>query len=50
MIKTTDNEDDEGEMFEGEVISYSKPYWKVRYFEDGDEEDMTLAEVLECIL
>ena len=51
-FKTTDNDDDNdnGNFFEGEVILYNKPYWQIRYFADGDEENMTLGEILEHLV
>ena len=51
-FKTTDNDDDDddGDFFEGEVISYDKPYWQICYFADGDEEDMTLGKILEHLV
>jgi hypothetical protein len=39
----------QGEYYIGKVISYDKPYYKVRY-EDDDEEEYTKAQLLKIML
>ena len=51
LFKTSSDSDDDTEaLFEGEIISYSKTYWKIHYFTDGDEEDISIGEVLEHLV
>jgi len=39
------SKDFSGVMYEGTIVSYKKPWYKVKY-DDGDEEEMNLREVL----
>lgn len=45
-FKVSENDvDSDSELYEGEIISFKYPYWKVCYFKDGDVEDLNATEV-----
>lgn len=48
--KNDDDEDSDSELYSGEIISYKKPYWRVYYDADGDEQELQISEVLECLV